>query len=210
MRRLLFMAVLGCLVIVGGTFAAAGTLSGGSGGAMPPGAFVKANGAPPQDHAVQRVDDGTWQLGSFRNTAGATCLKHEIPLEGVATACIDLDRLFAERGDLIALPGARQISSSTQKLSWDNSWVYGFVSSRVASVELVAFDCTTKELAIDDAGAFMYVASRAELARGSGPYKLLARDANGDVLAEATANVGLPANARKAGIDPPRPGASCA
>lgn len=209
MRRLLFMAVLGGLVIVGGTFAAS-TFSGGSGDAMPPGAFAKANGAPPQDHAVQRVDDGTWRLGSFRNTAGATCLEHEVPLEGVATGCLDLDRLFAERGDLIALPGARQISGSTKKLSWDNSWVYGFVSSRVASVELVAFDCTTKELAIDDAGAFMYVASRAELARGSGPYKLLARDANGDVLAEATANVGLPANARKAGIDPPRAEASCA
>lgn len=56
----------------------------------------------------------------------------------------------------------------------------------------------------------MYVASRAELARGSGPYKLLARDAKGDVLAEATANVGLQANARDAGIDPPRAGASCA
>jgi hypothetical protein len=209
MRTLLSMAVLGALAIVGGTFAA-GTLAGGSGEAMPAGALVKANGAPPKDHAVQRVDDGTWRLGSFKNTAGATCLEHEVPLEGVATGCLDLDRLFAERGDLIAMPGARQISSNTRKLSWDNAWVYGFVTARVASIELVRFDCTTKEVAIDDAGAFMYVASRAELARGSGPYKLLALDAKGDVLAEAPANVGLPANARKAGIDPPRPEASCA
>jgi hypothetical protein len=146
MRTLLSMAVLGALAIVGGTFAA-GTLAGGSGEAMPAGALVKANGAPPKDHAVQRVDDGTWRLGSFKNTAGATCLEHEVPLEGVATGCLDLDRLFAERGDLIAMPGARQISSNTRKLSWDNAWVYGFVTARVASIELVRFDCTTNEAA---------------------------------------------------------------
>jgi hypothetical protein len=208
MRTLLLLAVLAAFVIVGGTFAA-GTIPGRPGESGPPG-LAKANGAPQRDHAVQRVDDATWRLGSFENTTGATCLEHEIPLEGVATGCLDLDRLFAERGDLIAMPGARQISSNARKLSWDNAWVYGFVTSRVASVELVRFDCTTTQLAIDDAGAFMYVASRAELARGSGPYKVLARDAKGDVVAEEPANVGLPANARSAGVDPPRPAASCA
>jgi hypothetical protein len=143
----------------------------------------------------------------YNNVRGELCLSHNVPSEGVGTSCI-ADKLF-RRGPLFALTGARQESAAYPKLEWDNQWVYGIAHSDVKTLTLVNMDCSTHDLSLDRDGAFNHVIGREQIENGELPYKLIARGSAGDVLAERVVAVGLPGNAKNAGLEAPHPEQAC-
>lgn len=161
-----------------------------------------------KQHPSPTVDGQTWGLRSYENVAGDVCLSHEVPGELVGTSCIPRNELFA-RGPLAAYPGARQISADYPKTEWDNMYVYGAVHPQVANLKLVNMDCSTQSLQLDGDGVFNHVVGAAEIRQRVIPYKLIASDARGQVVAERTIAIGLPFNAKRAGLEAPRPGRAC-
>ena len=159
-------------------------------------------------HGATEVDSGRWRTSSYRSQSGKLCIKNVVPSEAVSRACLDRTKLFAG-GEIFVQAGARQTSSASKKIAWDNIWVNGFVSDRVARLVLVNLDCSTQELETDEVGGYLIVASRSAIARGAWPYKLLAYDPNARLIEETKVVVGLPHNARAAGMDEPTPGAAC-
>ena len=170
--------------------------------------FRRAPGTKDKIHEAPRVDGETWGLRSYQNVRGDLCFSHEVPGELVGTGCMPAEKLF-ERGPLVAYPGARQISAPYRKLEWDNQWVYGIAHPDIKTLTLVLMDCSTVALPLDEDGAFNHVIGREQIQNGKQQYKLIARGARGELLAERTVAVNLPLNARKAGLEPPRPGHVC-
>lgn len=170
---------------------------------------AKPVGAPEKVHASVDVDDGRWVMGGYENSAGEACASQVIPDEGTSRLCLDAAEMFADGREVVAFPGGRQKSSQHAKMAWDNLWVYGFASPRVASLELVNMDCSTKPLALDGDRAFMHVASRSEIVRGVVPLRIVARDSAGTAIYSRDVSLGLPNNAKKAGLKELQPGASC-
>jgi hypothetical protein len=170
--------------------------------------FSRAPGAKDKIHEAPRVDGETWDLRSYQNVRGDLCFSHEVPGELVGTGCLPAEELF-KRGPLVAYPGARQISAPYRKVEWDNQWVYGIAHPDIKTLTLVNMDCSTVALVLDKDGAFHYVASRQDIRSGRQMYKLVARGQTGAVLAERKIAMGLPKNAKDAGLEPPRPGAAC-
>jgi hypothetical protein len=166
--------------------------------------------APQKLHAAKTVDGGRWSLGtSAGRTPGRVCSTNTVPGAAVASICFDKATMFSDGRDLLAFPGARQISDTKPKLLWDNAWVYGFASPHVASLELVDTTCNVTSLDLDAEGAFLYVASRSEIARGMLPHELVARATDGSVVERRGVDIGLSSNARKAGMKAPAVPASC-
>jgi hypothetical protein len=173
-----------------------------------PAELRKAPNSVEKQHPSPKVDGQTWGLSSYENVAGEVCLSHEVPGEAVGMGCISRKKLFA-RGPLVAYPGARQIAANYPKTEWDNMYVYGAAHPDVANLNLVNMDCSTQSIRLDGDGVFNYVAGAAQIREGVIPYKLIASDARGQVVAERTISIGLPLNAKKAGLEPPRPGRAC-
>jgi hypothetical protein len=173
-----------------------------------PGELRKAPNSIEKPHPSPKVDGQTWGLRSYENVDGDVCLSHDVPGEAVGTGCVPRKKLFA-RGPLVAYPGARQIAANYPKTEWDNMWVYGAAHPQVANLKLVNMDCSTESLQLDGDGVFNHVVGAAQIRDGVIPYKLIASDARGQVLAERTIAIGLPLNARKAGLEAPRPARAC-
>ena len=161
-----------------------------------------------KQHPSPKVDGQTWGLRSYENVAGEVCLSHDVPGEAVGTSCIARKKLFA-RGPLTAYPGARQIAANYPKTEWDNMWVYGAAHPQVATLKLVNMDCSTQSLQLDGDGVFNHVVGAAQIREGVIPYKLIASDAPGQVVAERTIAVGLTYHAKRAGLEAPRPARAC-
>jgi hypothetical protein len=161
-----------------------------------------------QQHPSPKVDGQTWGLRSYENVAGDVCLSHDVPGEAVGTSCVSRKKLFA-RGPLAAYPGARQIAANYPKTEWDNMWVYGAAHPQVASLKLVNMDCSTESVQVDGDGVFNHVVGAAQIREGVIPYKLIASDARGQVVAERTIAIGLTYHGKKAGLEAPRPGGTC-
>jgi hypothetical protein len=171
-------------------------------------ALRKAPGTEETIRPSPRVDGQTWDLRSYQNIRGELCVSHEVPGEAIGMGCTPPETLF-KRGPLYALPGARQISAPYRKLEWDNQWVYGFAHPDIKTLTLVNMDCSTVALPLDGDGAFHHVVGRDEIRNGKQQYKLIARGTRGELLAERVVAVGLPRNAKNAGLEAPRPKASC-
>jgi hypothetical protein len=165
-------------------------------------------GSTERIRASPRVDGQSWRLRTSRSARGDICLSQDVPGELVGTGCISSDKVFA-RGPLYAIPGARQIPSDRPKTEWDNMWVYGVAHRSVARLELVNMDCSREKLPLDGDGVFNHVVGRAQVAAGMTPYKLIATDLQGHVIAERTVAIGLSHNAKTAGREVPRPAAAC-
>jgi hypothetical protein len=173
-----------------------------------PAELRKAPNSVEKQHPSPKVDGQTWGLRSYENVGGDVCFSHDVPGEAVGMGCMPREKLFAG-GPLAAFPGARQIADGQRKTEWDNMWVYGAVHPQVANLKLVNMDCSTKSLQVDADGVFNHVAGAAEIRAGVIPYKLIASDARGQVVAERTILIGLPYLGKQAGIEPPRPGRAC-
>lgn len=172
------------------------------------GALRKAPNSVEKRHPSPSVDGQTWGLRSYENVGGDVGFSHDVPGELVGTGCIPRKKLFA-RGPLMAYPGARQIAANYPKTEWDNMWLYGAVHPEVANLELVNMDCSTKSLQLDGEGVFNHVVGAAQIRERVIPYKLIASDARGQVLAERKILIGLPRNGKSAGLEAPRLGRAC-
>jgi len=168
----------------------------------------KAPGTEETIRPSPRVDGQTWDLRSYQNIRGELCVSHEVPGEAIGMGCTPPETLF-KRGPLNARPRARQISAPYPKLEWDNQWVYGFAHPDIKTLTLVNMDCSTVALPLDGDGAFHHVVGRDEIRNGKQQYKLIARGTRGELLAERVVAIGLPRNAKNAGLEAPRPKASC-
>jgi hypothetical protein len=173
-----------------------------------PAELRRAPNSVDKQHPSPRVDGQNWGLRSYDNVDGDVCLSHDVPGELVGTSCVPRKKLFAS-GPLAAYPGARQIAADYPKTEWDNMWVYGAVHPQVATLRLVSMDCSTESLRFDDDGVFNHVVGAAQIRAGLIPYKLIASDSRGQVVAERTIAIGLPYNGKKAGLEAPRPGRAC-
>jgi hypothetical protein len=164
-----------------------------------PAELRRAPNSVEKQHPSPRVDGQTWGLRSYENVGGDVCFSHDVPGELVGTGCIPRKKLFA-RGPLMAYPGARQIPDAYRKSEWDNMWVYGAVHPQVANLQLINMDCSTESLQLDDDGAFNHVVGAAQIRAGLIPYKLIASDSAGQVVAQRTIRIGLPFNGKRAGL----------
>ena len=173
-----------------------------------PAELRKAPNSVEKQHPSPKVDGQTWGLRSYENVGGDVCFSHDVPGEAVTMGCMPREKLFA-RGPLAAWPGARQITANYPKTEWDNMYVYGAAHPDVANLKLVNMDCSTQSIQRDGDGVFNYVAGAAQIRDGVIPYKLIASDARGQVIAERTIAIGLTYNAKKAGLEAPRPGRAC-
>lgn len=168
----------------------------------------KAPGTKEKTHRSPRVDGQTWGLRSHTNVRGQVCLSHDVPGELVEHGCSSAAKIFA-RGPLYALPGARQEAAEYAKQEWDNQWVYGIAHPTVATLTLVNMDCSTQDVPLDEDGVFNHTVGREEIKKGELPYKLIARNSAGETIAERTIMIGLPRNAKVAGLPEPRPKEAC-
>ena len=173
-----------------------------------PAELRKAPNSVEKQHPSPKVDGQTWGLKSYDNVGGDVCLSHDVPGEAVGTSCVPRKKLFAD-GPLVASPGARQIPAGYPKTEWDNMWVYGVAHPQIKDLKLVNMDCSTASLELDADGAFNYVVGAAKIREGVIPYKLIASDARGEVVAERTIAIGLTFHAKNAGLEAPRPGRAC-
>lgn len=171
-------------------------------------ALRKAPGTTEKTHPAPRVAGETWGLRSYTNVRQEVCLSHDVPGELVGTGCISSDKLFT-RGPLYVLRGARQEPVPYAKTEWDRQWVYGLAHPAVTSLTLVSMDCSTQDLSLDEDGAFNYVVGSERIQRGELPYKLMARGAQGSLLAEEVVAIGLSRNAKTAGHKAPQPKQAC-
>jgi hypothetical protein len=173
-----------------------------------PAGLRRAPNSIEKQHRSPKVDGQTWGLRSYKNVGGDVCFSHDVPGEAVGIGCVPRKKLFA-RGPLAAYPGARQIAANYPKTEWDNMWVYGAAHPQVANLKLVNMDCSTQSLELDGDGVFNHVVGAAQIREGVIPYKLIASNPRGQVVAERTIATGLSYNARKAGLEAPRPGRAC-
>jgi hypothetical protein len=173
-----------------------------------PAELRKAPNSIEQQHPSPNVDGQTWGLRSYENVAGDVCLSHDVPGEAIGTSCISREKAFA-RGPLFSLHGARQVSANDPKTEWDNMWVYGIADPQIKHVNLVNMNCSTVSLQLDADGMFHHVVRVAQIRQGVIPYKLVAIDGGGQVVTERRVAVGLPGNAKRAGLEAPRPASAC-
>jgi hypothetical protein len=202
MRKLLVL-----VIVLAGFAVAAGIAFSNSGSDRKP--LVDLQRATPEK-VTQRanVDGEAWSFGSFQNAAGRICTSERFLTIGVSGACFTKDTL-ADRG-VMAFVGSRQRPSAAKSLTWDNVWVDGFASARVASLQLVTMSCSVVPVSLGADGSFLAVFGRDAIRGGRLPYKLIGRDAAGGVVFEQVLNVGQPDNAREAGLAAPAPAAACA
>jgi hypothetical protein len=160
-------------------------------------------------HTVATVEGEEWALGSYASERGNKCIRQTVPGEGTGITCMDPAVMFRD-GDVLVMPGARQRSGTAPRLTWDNLWLQGFVSGRVATLQVVNTDCTVEEIPFDDDGAFMHVVDKTAITRESVPHKVIARDQIGKVIYEREISFGVPDNGKAAGLKAPRPKPECA
>lgn len=165
---------------------------------------------PLESRASVDVGGGQWTLGTFKNASNQLCVERQLPGVGLSRGCLDPETLFADGRDIVALPGASQVSAATPQLYWSKVWIYGFVSPRVAQLKLVSLDCSQVEVPFDAGGAFLHVVPPVDVARGVLPYKMVAQASDGATVETRGVSLGLPANAKRAGLAAPMPAADCA
>ena len=177
--------------------------------ASDPESSVPAAGSARVHHNVM-TDGSEWRFESFRTVQGERCSRQRVPGEGVSVSCFDRAELFRREGkEVLAFPGARQRAADHRRLQWDNLWINGWVSPRVASLDVLNMDCSVVAVPVDAEGAFMHVVGAADIRRGVVPYRLVAHGADGAVVHDQEVAVGLPPNGRDAGLREPRPDAAC-
>ena len=203
MKRTLIVVVTLGAILAAGTVALAAIRGGND---NPADTAAQDPNLPGKLHRAVKLPDGDWRLRGYKNTTGTTCLAQDIPQGGTGTTCGEPARLLNGH-DIYANFGGRQLDS---QLGWDNLFVYGYVSQRVQSLDLVNLDCSVSRVPYDEDGAFMYVAGQDAIAKGVEPYRLVARDRGGQIIEERVVKTGLPANAIAAGRPNPVASSECA
>jgi hypothetical protein len=214
MTRAAFFAILaiGGLGIGAGVAAIAGASGGSPSISWSEATAQVMPGAdePVKVHRTAIVDGGEWRFASHSDASGKVCVSNTVPGEAIGRGCLDTAKAF-ETSAVLALPGGRQREGlvGQRVLGWHNLWIYGFVRSDVASLELVNMDCSTEAVSFDEQGGFLHVVSLAEITAGLVPFKIRARDGSGNIIHDDNVSMNQPPTAQEAGIAKPAPGLAC-
>jgi hypothetical protein len=165
---------------------------------------------------VRNVDGGSWKLKSY-DYGEPTCIQNTLPGEAIGTTCLPTSQVFSGGRELLVLPGARQKVGTSHLFEWDNIWIHGLVSRKVARLSrkvarlsVVFTDCSTEPLAVAHDGAFLYVTPTAKIRKDVVPYRVRATGASGQLVDSTTIDVGVPKTAKEAGHKSPEPATGCA
>lgn len=161
-------------------------------------------------HSLTTSNGENWRIVSYPAPDGKLCAGVTWPSEGQAITCNSQADWFAS-GPVYVETGANQ--NPGQPLTWSHLVVDGMIDqSKVAKLDLVYTDCSTRTLATDADGFFLDITGATQIDQGVWPYKLIARDSDGamvESLAIEYAPPDTPA-AHAAGAKAPTAGASCA
>jgi len=161
-------------------------------------------------HARKLVDGEPWKIVAYHSTRGALCAGVTWPGEGQEMGCASRAEWFA-RGPISVSVGARQASG--QPLEWQTIVISGLADTRrVARLEMVSTDCSSRAIPLDESGFFLDVTPSASIERDAWPYELFAYDGNGRVLQQTSVRPSAPDTkaAHAAGVVAPAADAACA
>jgi hypothetical protein len=154
------------------------------------------------------ADDRDWSLTTYSNSKGEQCFMEAIPNDGRAYRCVGRKALFGD-GPLAVEWGSRQDSAANLK-RWDAAWVRGFSTSPVSSVKVVATDCSSTPVRLNEDGAFFVVFGKRAMHAGPWPYLVRGLDANGTVVASRRVELEQPNAKGDDTVTGPQPSAACA
>jgi hypothetical protein len=97
--------------------------------------------------------------------------------------------------------GSRQNPGNTA--TWDDAWVWGAASAKVARLDLVLTDCKAVPVHADSEGVFLHVVPSGLLHSGVVPHRVIAYDADQRVIASQLVKLGPP-SASEPLVVPPR------
>jgi hypothetical protein len=111
--------------------------------------------------------------------------------------------LFSD-GPLFVESGRRQADDLKQ---WNIFWFSGLTRPPVATLEIISTDCSVEGVRLDDDGVFLHLVGPRKIYGGVWPYRAVARDVGGKVVAEKWLTLQAPPTdaARTAGVKAPRP-----
>ena len=105
-------------------------------------------------HASEVVAGESWRIVAYRSKQGALCAGVTWPGEGQEMGCAARSEWFA-RGPVAVSVGARQASGAAGE-TWETIVLSGLADvARVARIELVATDCSSREIGLDESGFFL-------------------------------------------------------
>lgn len=162
-------------------------------------------------HAQQTVDGEPWKIVAYHSKTGALCAGVTWPGEGQEMGCAARSEWFA-RGPVSVSVGARQ-ASGQPGATWQTIVISGLADTRrVARVEIVSTDCSSRAVTLDRSGFFLDVTPPSSIARGAWPYELFAYDRSGRLLQQSRVRPNPPDTeaARAAGVRTPEADAACA
>ena len=165
--------------------------------------LTPAAGSPITAHARTELGGGIWSVTIYRNTDGLFCHGENLGDHGQAMGCVERASLF-EEGPLFVGSGRRQARDPAQ---WNVFWTYGFTAPPVVAVEIISTDCSREEVPLDSEGVFLDLTAPARIYDGVWPYRVLGKDAEGNVVAEERLPLRPPDTdaARAAEVRAPRP-----
>jgi hypothetical protein len=147
--------------------------------------------APGTSISVHRsvvVDGESWQVQAYRTVKGLACFFLVVPREGKGGSCVDPAALSSRT--FIAHAGSRQEAGNLT--SWDSAWVWGVAQTPIASVKVVMTDCSTRSVAMDAGGVFLYVIPHQTLHSGVWPHRVEGRSSSNAIVASQSARLLLP------------------
>lgn len=162
-------------------------------------------------HARQMVAGEPWKIVAYKSKRGALCAGVTWPGEGQAMTCMARSDWFA-RGPVSVSYGARQ-PAGEPAATWETIVTSGLADrGRIARVEIVATDCSSSSVAMDESGFFLQVTPFSSIQRGVWPYELLAYNRGGQLVQRERIRPNAPDvdAARAAGVRAPEAGAACA
>ncbi|HVM17042.1 MAG TPA: hypothetical protein VM290_05635 [Gaiellaceae bacterium] len=162
--------------------------------------FASTKGGAMMSRTV--VDGQVWEVGRYTSRAGFQCIAQRGPGDANGDTCTPADAMFADGRRVFALFGASHEPGAARD-SWTRVWVYGIAAPSVATIEIVAHDCSRSAAKISGDRTFLHVAAGAALRRGRVPYRLVAHDRAGRTIFERAVDVGSPDG--MASAPPPTP-----
>lgn len=161
-----------------------------------------AAGVPLTAHAITRIGGTAWSVTTYRNRDGLFCFGVRAP-GGQSIGCQERE-LFFRDGPLYIGSGRRQADDLKQ---WNILWASGLTRPPVTGVEIISTDCSREQVHIDADGVFLHLTPPRKIYEGVWPYRVVARTAEGKVVAEKWLPLNPPETdaARAAGVKAPRP-----
>jgi hypothetical protein len=213
--RLLASGIAILLAAIASALLATVAFSGGATHAKhlaPVAAAAATQGKIHEDQDVA-VDGETYGVSTYDSAPSRTCVVNWTSTEpsddGPSMSCFDPHTAFGDGRDVLVFINARQKSGSEPQLTWNKVWISGVAGPRVAQLELRRLDCSVAPVRLSENKTFLYVARPSDIADGTLPDRLFARASDESVIFTRNVRVGLPSNAREAGLTAPRAAAAC-